>query len=74
MVAGGVSVKAIVTEPMLQRYFSWKMRCRGGGSGYHHGGEVLCRNFISVCYIEYGMFLYVVQCNATVLQLNWYML
>ena len=38
MVARGVAVKAIVTELMLQRYFSWKMRCcRGGGN--HHGEE-----------------------------------
>ena len=70
MVAGGVPVKAIVAEPMLQRYFSWKMRCRGGG-GNHHGEEVLCRDFIFFCYVEFGMFLYGEQCNATVLQLNW---
>ncbi len=54
MVAGGVPVRAIVAEPMLQRYFSWKMRCRGGG-GNHHGEEVLCRDFIfllrRICYV-----------------------
>ncbi len=65
MVARGVAVKAIVTEPKLQRYFSWKMRCCHSG-GNHHGEE---RFF---CHIEFGMFFYVVQCKETVLQLNWY--
>lgn len=39
-----------------------------------HGSEVFCCDFIVFCFVEHGIFLYVVQCNATVLQLNWYIL
>ncbi len=71
MVARGVPVRAIIAGSVLQWYFSWKRRS-GFGGGNCHGGKVLCRDLILFCYVESGIFLYVKQCNATVLQLNWY--
>ena len=58
-------MRAIVAGPVLQGYFSW-MRWCGGCGGNCHGAEVLCRDFIFFCYVEYGMFLCRVRCNATV--------
>ena len=43
----------------------WTRWC-GGGGGHHHGATVLWRDFIFLAYVDTGMFVYMVPCNATV--------
>jgi hypothetical protein len=69
MVTGDVGMRVIVTDLVLQWYFSWMQWCGAGGRNCH-GAKVLWCDFIFLAYLDTGMFLYMAPCNVTVLLLT----
>ena len=69
MIVGDVVMRAITADPVLRQYLPC-LRWWGGGGGNPHGAEVLWRDFFWPA--ESGMFCMDARCNASVLQLNWY--
>lgn len=70
IIAGDVAMRMIMGELVLQWLFISNRQpdCIGRNC---HGVELLCCNVIFYL-LESSKFIYMIQCNATVLKLTWY--